>query len=685
MAVLTALAWYAVIACGGAAAFGVLRGWGLGAGVAVAVSRVVAWTFASYLAWLAAWIGLPQWWWAGLVPLAVMAWFGRREWRGTPWRTLGDPELVGAAAFVLLALLRLPAIDVRGTEKPMDLAILATLLRPGTMPPSDPWLAGEALPYYYWGFVPWTLPAKILGLVPDVAFNLLVPTLAALCAQSAWALARAVGGSRRVGVMAAFLVVFAGTPEGWRQWLAGEPFGSSDLWRASRQITGTITEFPLFTFQLGDLHPHVLCVPFFLVALFLARGLVGSADGPNVPFPAVALIFGAAAATSPWCALPLGLGILICAAATEHGFSWPVGEGRARWLRVVAIGALGWVAYAPFWLAYDPPYSGMGLVHAPTRWQELFLLLGAALLAAVLTAWEVSQRLGGFEAARRQLARALWMAGMVLVALISGSVGLALAVATGAVLAVAVIGGQHRRVRPAWGLTLVALALLALMETVYLKDPYGAELFRMNTVFKASHLIFVVLGVLTPVLLGWLRRRRPVVAAVAAALVLAAGVPQLLALAVAATGAARLTWNGLDWMPEGERRAASWLRTAAPAGSALVEAVGDAYSDAARISAASGVPAALGWENHELVWRGDGVRDEMARRKNLVDRLYGSGDPTEVRSLASTLGARYVVIGGMERDRYDAGRLDGVLRAGALAFESPDCVVVDLGGAGRAR
>jgi uncharacterized membrane protein len=277
------------------------------------------------------------------------------------------------------------------------------------------------------------------------------------------------------------------------------------------------------------------------------------------------------------------------------------------------------------------------------------------------------------------MARAVWMAGMVFVALLSGSVGLALAVGTGVVLAIAVIGGQHRRVRPAWGLTLVPLALLALMETVYLRDPYGAELYRMNTVFKATHLAFVLLGVLTPVLLGWLRRRRPVVAAAAAVAVLAAGLPQLLALAVAATGATGVTWSGLGWMPEGERRAAAWLR-GAPAGAVLVEAVGDAYTDAARMSAASGVPAALGWENHELVWRGDGVRDEMARRKSLIEQLYGSDDPGGVRSIAAKLGARFVVVGGMERDRFDAGRLDNVLRAGTLAFESPDCVVVDLGG-----
>ena len=93
-----------------------------------------------------------------------------------------------------------------------------------------------------------------------------VPLLKHASAQAAWALARALGGSRRTGVMAAFLVVFAGTFDGWRQLVAGTPLSGLDLWPSSRAITGAITEFPLFSFHLGDLHPHLLCVPFVLVA-----------------------------------------------------------------------------------------------------------------------------------------------------------------------------------------------------------------------------------------------------------------------------------------------------------------------------------------------------------------------------------------------------------------------------------
>ncbi len=92
-------------------------------------------------------------------------------------------------------------------------------------------------------------------------------------------------------------------------------------------------------------------------------------------------------------------------------------------------------------------------------------------------------------------------------------------------------GAAIRRVRPALALTLVPLVLLLFMELVYFKDPYGTEFYRMNTVFKSVTMAFTLLAVTAPVLLGWLRRRRYWLASAGAVVVLAAGLPQLAALA----------------------------------------------------------------------------------------------------------------------------------------------------------
>ena len=673
-----AIAWYLVVAAGGVVMAGALRRLGVGAGAGWAVGRVVGWTVQGYVGWLVGWAGFSNWWWVGLaafLPLLVWGWRGLKELKP---RALLEPELVGLGAFVLLSVLRLPALAVTGTEKPMDLAILATLVRPGTIPPADPWLAGASLPYYYFGFVPWLLPAKLLGLAPDVVFNLLLPTLAAVCAQGAWAVARSLGGSRRTGVMAAFLVVFAGTFDGWRQLFSSVPLFGLDLWQSSRAIKGTITEFPLFTFQLGDLHPHLLCVPLALAAIFLGRAL-GALPRPWLPGLALgSLLYGAAAAANPWCAIPLGLAILLVVVGDEAGLVRPGGPGLALWLRVALLGVAGWVLFTPFWMNFHPPTQGLGWVTTPTRTDELVLFLGGILLPPVLVVWELAWRWGGVELARRQFSRAAVLASVVLLAIMTGKVALALALGLGTVLGVTVLRGRARRARPVFALTLVPLGLLAFIEVVFLRDPYADEYYRMNTVFKASHLAFTLLAVVGPVLLGWLRRRRPALAVAAAALVLLAGLPQLAALAARALATPPAGWGGLGWMAPGEAAAASWLR-AQPPGTVIVEGVGLAYTDAARMSAASGVPAVLGWEQHEGVWRGGAIGDETGRRKREVERLYRCGDPAEVRRIARSLGATVVVLGSVERRLYPGEPLTAVLLAGNVAFRSEGCTLVSVG------
>lgn len=661
------------------AGWGVLRRLGLQSAAAWGIARVATLTAASFGAWLAGFAGLQQWWWITGAALAGAAALGGPAWRR--WersRGLLEVELVGAGTFLAIAALRLPNLAVTATEKPMDLAILAVLLRPGALPPADPWLAGEALAYYYWGFMPWVAPGRLLAATPDVVFNLLVPTIAAVSAQAAWVLARALGGGRAAGRLAAFLVVFAGTPDGWRQLLGGSPLGAIDLWSASRGIRGAITEFPLFTFHLGDLHPHLLAVPLLLVALVLARGLGVGYRMRWELVPAAALLYGAAAAANPWCALPGGLAVLAVVVVGRGGVAPLSGRGWERWLAAVTVGVLGWAAFAPFWLGFRPPAGGLGWVHTPTTWQEMVLVLGGALAVTGMLAWRAAAEASGPQADQRALGRAAWVAAAALVGVATGRPLAAVAAAV-VVMAVVQIGGQEAdRWRSAWGVLVVSVGLLITMEFVYLRDPYGGELYRMNTVFKSVHLAFTLLWVAVPVLLSWLRRRRPLVAVAAAGLLVVAGLPQLAALGVRALPARSSSWVGSRWMAPGEAEASAWLFRAA-AGSTLVEAVGDAYSDAARISAGSGVPAVLGWENHQRVWRGAGIEPELARRRRLVEELYTSGVEDRVRTLAAELGVDFAVVGEVERRTYGLAGPAAVIRAGRPVLVRGGCTVVAFG------
>jgi len=230
-------------------------------------------------------------------------------------------ELVFALAFFGWALVRAYNPEISATEKPMEIAFLNAILRSERFPPPDPWLSGSAISYYYFGYLMMAILTKLSGVAASVAFNLAISLLFALTATGSFSivynlLATDQGKRVKEGVssilwslLGPLFVVIVGNLEGifevlhtrglgspafWK-WLDIEgqavapvngrwvPTDSWWWWRASRVVNDrdlygnhmeVIDEFPQFSFLLGDMHPHVLALPFVLLALALSLNLL---------------------------------------------------------------------------------------------------------------------------------------------------------------------------------------------------------------------------------------------------------------------------------------------------------------------------------------------------------------------------------------------------------------------------
>lgn len=116
----------------------------------------------------------------------------KREWRERRGYFLVIEGLF-LLFFVLDLLIRLGNPDLwhpwKGGERPMDFAYFNAVLKSVTFPPFDPWFSGGYINYYYYGFVLVGMPTKLLGIVPAIAFNLIIPTMFSLIAMGAFSLA----------------------------------------------------------------------------------------------------------------------------------------------------------------------------------------------------------------------------------------------------------------------------------------------------------------------------------------------------------------------------------------------------------------------------------------------------------------------------------------------------------------
>jgi YYY domain-containing protein len=231
------------------------------------------------------------------------------------------------AFFIAFLLVRLGNPDLwhpwKGGEKPMDFSYFNAVLKSTSFPPYDPWFAGGALNYYYYGFVFVGTLVKLLGIVPSIAYNLILPTLFALIALGAfsvvWNLSQKVRslpetrfsiklssflpalfaafGMAVFGNLGTVRMIYQGyqrlaapngviegansiTRLGWAasgfvKTLQGAnlPYGLGDwYWIPSRAIPAPgdvepITEFPYFTALYADLHAHLMALPITLLVL----------------------------------------------------------------------------------------------------------------------------------------------------------------------------------------------------------------------------------------------------------------------------------------------------------------------------------------------------------------------------------------------------------------------------------
>ncbi len=521
-------------------------------------------------------------------------------------RALLATEIVFALAFVGWALVRAYDPEITHTEQPMDLMFMNSLWVSATFPPQDAWLAGYGISYYYLGYWLLNVLGRLANTLPNVAYNvgqavwygyLWVGCFGVVLNLLAWRFGceRSVEPSEQSaitiprlsilgGVLGGMMVAFIGNLQGILEWSyaqglnieaitkwvdvynfpenasqTGQWFISNDWWwwRSSRVIedldlTGNhievIDEFPMFSYLLGDNHPHVLAMPIVLLVIGLAlnlllmwvqRGAV-SKDSSHptwqqwLPLTGLdvaiyVISFGSLVFLNTWDFPPYWL-LLVAIVFFASGGAWQ---------RTIVVGGLlllGTIlVYLPYFLTAQSQAGGIiPNVFNPTRLPQFVVMFGGvlpAIVGVILLGWRFATpgwpTVGMVAALVLGVPVALLVASAAMSSTAWGQGQLArMDLPAGATSYAAVI--MQRWLREPWTLLFVAGLLSALIaclvpvlqkplhewassadlvfvlllstigvalvyapEFVFLRDYFGS---RMNTVFKFYYQGWLLLG-----------------------------------------------------------------------------------------------------------------------------------------------------------------------------------------------
>ncbi|MDC0358407.1 DUF2298 domain-containing protein [Oligoflexia bacterium] len=613
-------------------------------------------------------------------------------------------ELIFIGGFALLLLCRAFKPEIFWGEKPMDFTFLNYFVRLETLPPHDPWAAGNLMHYYYFGTFLFALLHKITGVVTGVGYNLAIATIAGLLLVTAYGVVLLITRRRVWACIGAIMVVlFSNFDLLILTFINRKEINFDLFWASSRTLQSPgINEYPLWSLLFADLHAHLIALPITILVIGLGFALLAE---KSTPFDTGAMLrrvllggcWGSLFITNSWDFITYGFfaGLsFLCL----FGVLWTGTAGRVviRFAKTilffirdaVIVLTSAFIVILPFLLvsagSLELSYNWVGQNEFNNLFQVLrhfghWILL---LVPALLVVFGMDLLFVFREKSVLKLS-ALFMAAVLatfpillgIVSTISGTLKVPWAILLFAALILfggfVLLFGKKERYSAAntpvnlqmIGILLVLGAfMLTFAELVFLKD-------RMNTLFKFYNAIWILWGLAAAGLMPfiwnflWLEKvsihRRVFVIELLAVFVLCLA-SSVINVSVMTTfqriPGPRPTLDGTRYLynKDGdEAKLYEWINTNINGTPVMLEAQKQSYADYTRVAMNTGLPTVLGWDHH--VYQRGTTRKDIRQRQLDIKRIYSSPEPHVIFGLLSKYNVSLIVVGNLEYRTY--GRL----------------------------
>lgn len=599
-------------------------------------------------------------------------------------------EILFLAAFIFLTYVRGQEPSIHGLEKFMDFGFMQSILRSQYFPPKDMWLTPFPINYYYFGHLTGAFLIKLTGVKPQIGYNLILATILGQGAVIAFSLTGNLvylfqklvlkikqfnlGQFIFFGILGSFIVNLAGNlhtiylfTTGYPNdnpipfWQIFAPYNPTKYWypNATRFIPFTIHEFPSYSYVVADLHGHVFDIPFVLLTLAILFKLfidfkkqkdTQAGRIQNSKFKIQNLILN-----SKFLILnSVFLGFMTAIHYMTNAFDGPI-YILLSLVVFLAVYGISWnflystivivfsflIFSLPFSAHFSPFVSGIGMNCAPDFLVNL-------------------QKLGPFlfEKGNCQpdpfwMLFVLW--GFFWVCFI-----LFLAIQKLRTINHKPLTINHLFNFDSFIFILFSFGtfLILIPEFFYIKDIYPAH-FRANTMFKLGYQAFMMMGIACAFTFYLLRLIKNLKIQIFLKLVFLFffffifiypffSFPSYYGKLDRPVELDGSVWLAASY-PE-DKEIIDYLNSNVADQPVILEAQGDSYTDYERISAYTGLPTVAGWWVHEWLWRGSA--DVVGKRIPDIVNLYESADLELTKNLIKKYQIEYVIISGLEKQKY---------------------------------
>jgi len=638
-------------------------------------------------------------------------------------------EVIYISVFLLFLFLRLQDPSIRNTEQPMDFMILNSVMNVDFPPPEDAWFKGFSVNYYYFGYWIFGTLGELIGLQPSVVYNLSLPLIAGLSAISIFYIVfnliyfryHVVKYAIYSGVFSIILLLMLPNAKilfDFMGFLFSEASINSFLhpidsinslnsawwWDISRVIgfseagvvkDYTINEFPFFSLIVGDLHPHLMSLPFVLLYISLIVELfkfptriVHQYNHFSIYLKVICtgLVLGCVGFINLW-----DYPVLICLFFVltfaqimifrQENFVYSAVRAVVMFL---VISSISFISILPFLNSINGSNFHIEVFNGPNSdltqflsvWLLFFLISLPFLIYIFIKSISVKFSVSIFLAV-------IFLVSMIFIVwaymfMEDGKVSselldrffqitpLYIFIFFGVYSVNINFASRFAEWIEILIVSLICFALLLLMipELLYLDDIFTGGFERMNTVFKLYFQSWIIFSIVSGVIMGSVLNSKIFSNVFVNYLInfwwiTILGVLLILSYYTIVAPINKFqkpyikTLDGIAYLKNEslpEYQAINFLSKNIRNIDGIVESVGNDYSESGRFSSFTGIPTILGWPGHQAQWRNQ-TKDINFREQDVFN-IYKNNDENYVLGLLRKYGVSHLIVGPREIKKY---------------------------------